>query len=131
MLFLVRIMAELNFLVMVLAVLSVLLLVVLLVLWRKNSELSEALSAVSFSKSSQSVKYGKMAEHFIPFSQKFPYSPNQFRFIGNPVDGVVFGDQKIVFVEFKTASSQLNGNQKKVKKLVEDKKVEWLEFRMN
>lgn len=121
---------DLNFLILALIGLAVVLLIFLLLIWRKNSELSQALDALSFSKSSQSVKYGKMAEHFIPFSQKFPYSPNQFRFIGNPIDGVVFDDQKIVFVEFKTASSQLNDNQKQVKKLVEDKKVEWLEFRM-
>ena len=123
-------MVDLNFLVLALIVFSVLLALLLVLAVKKNKELSDGLESLSFSKSSQSVKYGKMAEHFIPFSQKFPYAPGQFRFIGNPVDGVVFDDKKIVFVEFKTASSQLNDNQKKVKKLVEDKKVEWLEFRM-
>jgi predicted Holliday junction resolvase-like endonuclease len=82
-----------------------------------------------FSKQSQSVKYGQLTEQWIPFSEKFPYNSQNFHFIGKPVDGVSFEDDKIVFVEFKTNKSQLNESQKKVKELVKEKKVEWFELR--
>jgi len=115
-------------------VLAGLLILVLLVLavwfYRKASQLQLQLNDLSFSKSSQSVKYGKLTEQWIPFSEKFPLDPNRFRFLGNPIDGVVFADDKIVFCEFKTASSQLNENQQRIKKLVQAQKVEWLEFKI-
>ncbi len=120
----------LDFLVLTLIALSSVLFLVLLWLYQKNRALSLSMAELSFAKASQSVKYGKLTEHWIPFSKDFPYSASRFRFVGNPIDGLVFDDQKIVFVEFKTASSQLNDNQKKVKNLVQDKKVEWLEFRV-
>ena len=81
-------------------------------------------------KTSISVKYGKFLEHYIPWIKElFPYHPEKFRFIGNPIDGILFDDNKIVFVEFKTGKSQLNQTQKKIKSLVKNKKVEWKEIR--
>lgn len=117
--------------------LVLLLLVLLLVLgvfgfyfFRLAKGLEQQLSDLSFSKSSQSVKYGKLTEQWIPFSDRFPFDAERFRFLGNPIDGVAFLDSKIVFCEFKTASSQLSDVQKKIKNLVEQKKVEWLEFKI-
>ncbi len=83
-----------------------------------------------YSKSSISVRYGKFLEHYIPWMKEiFPYSPERFRFIGNPIDGILFGEDKIIFMEFKTGKSSLNEAQKKIKSLVESKKVEWKEVR--
>ncbi|NMA44416.1 MAG: endonuclease [Candidatus Diapherotrites archaeon] len=106
------------------------LLVIIFFLYKKINSLNVELSNVNFLKKSQSVKYGQLTEQWIPFSEKFPFSPSSFKFLGQPIDGVVFDDEKIVFVEFKTNKSRLNDSQKKIKKLVEDKKVEWLEFRV-
>ncbi len=94
-------------------------------------EARSRLAALSFSKASQSVKYGQLAEQWIPFSAKFPYNSQNFRFIGKPIDGICFEDDKVVFVEFKTNKSSLNESQKKVRDLVERKRVEWLEFRVD
>ena len=81
-------------------------------------------------KASISVKYGKFMEHYIPWIRElFPYKPERFRFIGNPIDGILFDDDKIVFMEFKTGKSSLNNFQKKIKSLVQNKKVEWKEVR--
>ncbi len=81
-------------------------------------------------KSSISVKHGKFLEHYIPWIRKiFPYRPERFRFIGNPIDGIVFDDNKIVFLEFKTGKSSLTEFQKRIKSLVENKKIEWKEIR--
>jgi predicted Holliday junction resolvase-like endonuclease len=81
-------------------------------------------------KASISVKHGKFLEHYVPWIKKiFPYDPSKFRFIGNPIDGVLFDKDKIVFMEFKTGKSGLNETQKKIKFLVKNKKVEWKEVR--
>ena len=93
-------------------------------------KLRTQLSELSFKKSSQSVKYGKLTEQWIPFSEDFPYSPSKFRFLGEPIDGIVFGEDAITFTEFKTASSRLNEKQRRIKELVEKGKVKWLEFRI-
>ncbi len=81
-------------------------------------------------KASISIRHGKFLEHYIPWIKKiFPYNPERFRFIGNPIDGILFDKDKIVFIEFKTGRSALNESQKKIKSLVKNKKIEWKEIR--
>lgn len=81
-------------------------------------------------KSSISVRHGKFIEHYIPWIKKiFPYDPKKFRFLGNPIDGILFGDDKIYFMEFKTGKSGLNKKQRKIKKLIKNKKVGWKEIK--
>ncbi len=92
--------------------------------------LNEQISEILFSKRSQSVKYGQLTEQWIPFSKEFPFNSQNFRFIGKPIDGIVFDDEKIVFIELKTNKSNLSDVQKRVKKLVEEKKVEWFELKI-
>ena len=100
-------------------------------LLRKLSALRSALEELQFRKGSQSVKYGKLTEQWIPLSEKFPYSSENFRFLGSPIDGVSFNEDKIVLCEFKAHKSGLNPKQKRIKELVQNKKVEWLEFRVD
>ena len=50
-------------------------------------------------------------------------------FIGTPIDGIAFNEEKIIFCEFKANTSALSEKQKSIKKLVQEKKVEWLELR--
>jgi len=111
------------------AVAVLLFLIVVLLVW-KIKKLKSALEGLSFGKKSLSVKYGKMSEQFFPFMKDYPYNAQEFRFIGSPIDGVQFDDDKIIFVEFKTGSSGLSAKQKKIKGIVESKKVEWKEFRI-
>lgn len=80
-------------------------------------------------KRSENVKHGQTWEQFVPFAKDFPFSKNDFKFIGQPIDGIVFADDKISFVEIKTGSSGLNVKQREIRKLIEDKKVEWREVR--
>ncbi|MBI3495241.1 endonuclease [Candidatus Berkelbacteria bacterium] len=96
-------------------------------LWQGTSR---RLRQISFQKVSLSTKYGKMAEQFMPFLKEYPYDPQNFRFIGTPVDGIQFNENKISFVEFKTADSALSSGQKRIRELVDNGKVEWLEFRI-
>lgn len=106
------------------------LVLVIVFLFRQNRVLKENLGELLFKKTSQSVKYGKLTEQFIPFTEDFPFDPANFRFIGAPIDGIVFGDESIFFCEFKTASSVLSPKQKRIKRLVEEKKVKWFEFKL-
>ncbi|MBN2330354.1 MAG: endonuclease [Candidatus Aenigmarchaeota archaeon] len=94
--------------------------------FRLRARLSEALS----SKQSLSTKYGRMTEQFIPLLDLYPYDENRFRFLGNPIDGVQFNDDGIVFVEFKAAGSRLSPDQKRIKELVEQKRVRFHEIRI-
>lgn len=72
-----------------------------------------------------------MLEQFLPWVKKlFPYNPEKFRFIGHPIDGILFGKNRIVFMEFKTGESVLKPEQKKIKELVKKKKIEWKEIRL-
>lgn len=72
--------------------------------WQVTSEQRIRQDAV---KRSHSVMRGKMTEHLIPFFSEFPYNPSDARFLGSPVDFIVFdglseGELKqLVFVEIK------------------------------
>ena len=117
-------------LVFVLFIVIILLVILLFVFFKKASSLEKELQELSFQKSSQSVRYGKITEQFVPFIEELPFDSANFRFLGSPIDGVAFQPDKIVFCEFKAANSQLNARQKSIRDLVNTKKVEWIEFRI-
>jgi predicted Holliday junction resolvase-like endonuclease len=85
---------------------------------------------------SRAVLGGKFTEQMVPFFPDFKYDPTEVRFIGSPIDMVVFpglakGDpEEIVILEVKTGkSAQLTPAQKKIRQLVEDGMVRWDEVR--
>ena len=90
--------------------------------------LKEEKKKVEERKRSLSSLYGKITEQFAPFMKSYPFDARRFRFIGSPIDGIQFEDDRIIFVEFKAANSKLTEEQKKIKELVENKKVEWYSF---
>ncbi len=114
----------------ILALISIALFLALVFLIKKVLSLRDTIERLKFEKGSQSVRYGKMTEQFIPFMERFPFNPEQFRFLGSPIDGVLFDDEQIVFCEFKTGSSSLNQRQRQIKQLVKEKAVKWFEFRV-
>lgn len=86
---------------------------------------------------SQSVITGKVTEHFIPFLPEFTFNPKDARFIGSPVDFVVFDGldednlREILFIEVKTGSSSLNKRQRYIKEAIQANRVRWIEMRKN
>ncbi|MBI4896668.1 MAG: endonuclease [Candidatus Aenigmarchaeota archaeon] len=90
----------------------------------------QSLRDTTSQKQSLSTKYGKMSEQFMPFLKEYPYDPNQFRFIGSPIDGIQFEQDKIIFVEFKTNTSALTQRQKEIQSAVKKGHIEFLEFRI-
>jgi predicted Holliday junction resolvase-like endonuclease len=55
----------------------------------------------------------------------YPWDSKQFRFLGSPIDGVQFEEDRIILVEFKSSSSQMSERQRKIKDLVEQGKVQF------
>ncbi len=76
------------------------------------------------------TRHGQLAEQFMPFSRQFPGDPKNFRFLGSPVDGVSFEDDRVLIVEFKTGQSKLSERQKHIRNLVKAGKVEFKEVRL-
>ena len=74
---------------------------------------------------SAAVVSGKVAEQLVPFSRLFKYDPRDARFLGSPVDFVVFDGledgnlRAIVFVEVKKGSSKLSDRERQIKEAVE------------
>ena len=81
---------------------------------------------------SRAVLGGKFTEQLVPYFPDFKYDPTEVRFIGTPIDMVVFpglakGDpEEIVILEIKTGKSAgLTPAQKKIRQLIEDGMVRW------
>ena len=92
--------------------------------------LRNKIDEITSKKQSLSTTYGMITEQFAPFMKDYPFSPERFRFIGNPIDGIQFENDRIVFVEFKTHESHLSPVQNRIKKLIKNGSVDWFEFRM-
>ena len=86
-------------------------------------QLYKRLKQELFRKRSLSSKYGKLTEQFLPLVDSFPWDPANFRFLGSPIDGVQFEDDRIILVEFKAANSRLSPLQGRIRDLVNDGKV--------
>lgn len=75
---------------------------------------------------SQSVIAGKVTEHIVPFLPGFIYNPKDVRFIGTPIDLIVFDGlndgevRQIVFIEIKTGKSPLNSKQRQLRRAVQN-----------
>ncbi len=81
---------------------------------------------------SRTVLGGKFAEQLAPYLPDFQYDPTEARFIGTPIDLIVFpglatGDpQEIVIMEIKSGQSgQLTPQQRKIRQLIENGMVRW------
>ena len=87
-------------------------------------------------KKSRAVLGGQFSEQLAPYLPDFPFSPTEVRFLGKPIDFVVFkgADEKeiseVVFVEVKSGKSKISPVEKSLKKTIEDKKVFWQEYRI-
>ena len=87
-------------------------------------------------KQSRAVLSGQFSEQIAPYLPDFPYNPTEARFIGKPIDFVVFKgmDEKsineVVFVEVKSGQSQLSKVEKTLKSAIDNKKISWHEYKV-
>jgi predicted Holliday junction resolvase-like endonuclease len=100
--------------------------------WREAATEEIRKSAIN---QSRAVLGGKFTEQMVPFFPDFKYDPTEVRFIGSPIDMVVFpglakGDpQEIVILEVKTGKNAgLTAAQKKIRELIENGMVRWDEI---
>jgi predicted Holliday junction resolvase-like endonuclease len=108
--------------------LSILLLLLAMHYKRKLDTLRDILEDERTRQRSLSTVYGRISEQWFPLMDRYPYDSQSFRFIGTPVDGIQFEEDRIVFCEFKTNQSALSPLQRQIKRLVETKQVYWEEF---
>ncbi len=86
---------------------------------------------------SRAVLTGQFSEQIAPYLPGFEFSPTECRFIGKPIDFIVFKGmdnkeiEEVVFVEVKTGKSKLSDGEKSLKKAVENKRVRWKEYRFD
>jgi len=97
--------------------------------WQENEEKNIREDAI---KRSNSVIKGKITEHFLPFLECFPFNPRDARFIGTPVDLVVFDGlsdgecRQVIFLEVKSGHSvRLSGREQTVRECIRQKRVEY------
>ncbi len=101
--------------------------------WKQRYEKEIRRDAIEKSKA---VITGKVTEHLTPYLPEFKYNPKDARFIGSPIDLIVFdgldeGDlRRIVFVEVKSGKSTLSKREKLIGDAIEQGKVEWVVLRV-
>jgi len=96
--------------------------------WKR--EVEESLRREALERSRATLK-GRIGEQMAPLLPQFKYEPADARFIGSPVDYVIFeghsrGEPEgVVFLEVKTGRSTLTPLERKLKEVVEGGRVRW------
>jgi predicted Holliday junction resolvase-like endonuclease len=86
-------------------------------------------------KQSRAVLGGLVSEQIAPLLPGFPFDPGDCRFVGKPVDFIVFKGMnekaitEVVFLEVKSGSSRaLNDQEKRLREAVQSGRVRWVQF---
>lgn len=85
---------------------------------------------------SQAVTVGKVSEQLVPLLPGFRFNPKDVRFLGSPVDLVVFDGlndgtvRQVVFIEVKTGAAGLSSRERQVRDAILEKRVSWDELRL-
>lgn len=91
----------------------------------------------------RSVLKVQIGEQFTPFITDFPYNPSDCRFMGEPIDYVIFQnlhecadgnvpieDVQLIIAEVKTGNARLNQRQKIIKQAIQNGQVSFRELRI-
>ena len=86
-------------------------------------------------KQSRAVLGGLVSEQIAPLLPDFPFDPGDCRFIGKPVDFIVFKGMneqnisEVIFLEVKSGSSKsLNQQEKRLREAIQTGRVRWAQF---
>ncbi|HIE25622.1 MAG TPA: Holliday junction resolvase [Anaerolineales bacterium] len=86
---------------------------------------------------SRSTLIGKITEHFIPYLPDFAYNPQDARFLGAPIDFIIFDGlsegeiKEIVFVEVKTNKGSLSKRERQLRDVLKSRRVRWMQMTRN
>ena len=84
----------------------------------------------------RSVVKGNVWEQIAPHLPEFEYNPADARFLGNPVDYIVFSgmsdgeDVDVVIIDVKTGKAQLNTNQRRIRDAINNGRVSFKIIRL-
>lgn len=101
--------------------------------WRAKHTSSIRADAVA---RSLAVTVGKVSEQLVPYLPGFGYNPKDARFLGSPVDFVVFDGldagvlRRVVFLEVKTGAAALSSRERQVRDAIESGRIAWDELRL-
>jgi predicted Holliday junction resolvase-like endonuclease len=100
--------------------------------WKRTEEQRVEEARKAAIDQSRAVLGGKFVEQMAPYLPEFKYDPTEARFIGSPIDLIVFpglstGEpEEVVLIEVKTGKSErLTVREKKIRELIEAGKVRW------
>ena len=100
--------------------------------WKRTEEQRLGIVRKTSIGQSRAVLGGKFVEQMAPYLPEFKYDPTEARFIGSPIDLVVFpglangNPEEIVIMEIKTSKNyQLTPQQQKIRQLIESGMVRW------
>ena len=85
---------------------------------------------------SRAVLGGQFSEQLAPYLPDFPYSPTEARFIGKPIDLVIFKGadeqsiQEVIFVEIKSGEARLSSQERQLRDVIQNHRVSWVEYRI-
>ncbi len=88
-------------------------------------------------KRSKRTLLGKLWEQVSPYLPKFPFRPTDMKFLGAPIDFVIFDGasendiKRVIFLEVKTGDSKLSTQERKLKSVIEKGKVSWKLFNVD
>jgi len=82
-------------------------------------------------KKSREVIEGNVIQQLIPYFPEYKYTPSDSRFMGSPLDIIVFNGlskdcvEEVVFIEIKSGKNYPTKRQKSIKKAIENGKVRY------
>jgi predicted Holliday junction resolvase-like endonuclease len=100
--------------------------------WKGQNEAAIRQDAIQ---RSRAVIAGQVSEHLLPFMPVFPYNPKDAKFIGSPIDLIVFDGlqedsvRRVIFLEVKIGASGLSPRQRQLRDVIRAGRVEWQELR--
>lgn len=96
-------------------------------------QLNKDYDKLQFQSKSSQVKTGQITEQVAVLLPQFPCPLHTVKFFGSPIDfiSIDLEAEKITFIEIKTGSSALSERQRKIRKMIQEKKIEFAEVRID
>ncbi len=85
---------------------------------------------------SRAILGGQFSEQLAPFLPDFEYLPTECKFLGKPIDLIVFKGMdnrdinEVVFVEVKSGNARLTPSERRLRDAIRNKRVSWKEYRI-
>ena len=89
---------------------------------------------------SRSIMRGQATEHLAPYMFNSDLNPKDFRFLGNPIDYIVFSGcsdvtdgvsdtiEKVILVDIKTGTSKLSKVQRRIRDAIKEGRIEFITY---